>query len=141
MGQPRVVVGIDGSRTSYKALDVAIEEATLREMPLHIVVAWQLVSPAIATETPVVVEHIVRHNEQILERALDMLDVCHADRVTASGELVNGDPVSTLLTAAEGSVLLVIGSSGTSNRPEPYLGSTARELVHRAPCPVLVVPA
>jgi len=140
MGQPRIVVGVDGTRTSFSALRVAIEEARLRRLPLHIVVAWQLASPDIAVETPPVVEHIVRHNEQILEQALNMIDEYDSARVMVSGELVNGDPVATLRTAAEGSMMLVVGTGGDRRRDESSIGSVAHELVHQAPCPVLVVP-
>jgi nucleotide-binding universal stress UspA family protein len=141
MGQPRIVVGIDGSPTSLAALREAVEEARLRQLPLHIVVAWQLVSPDIAVESPPVVEHIVRHDEQILEEALNAIAADDAAQITVTGELINGHPIATLLAAAEGSTLLVVGSAGTSGRAEPYIGSVAHELVHRAPCPVLLVPA
>jgi nucleotide-binding universal stress UspA family protein len=141
MGEPRIVVGIDGSRASFAALHVAVEEAKLRQVSLHIVVAWQLSSPDIAVETPQVVHHIVRHNEQILEAALNEIGDYDSARVFVSGELVNGPPVATLLAAAEGSALLVVGSCGTSDRAEPYLGSVAHEVLHHAPCPVLLVPA
>src|SRR3974390_2541659 len=123
MGQPRIVVGIDGSPSSFAALREATEEARLRRLPLHIVVAWQLASPDIAVETPPVVEQIVRHDEQILEEALGMIDAHDGAQVMVSGELVNGHPVATLLTAAEGSTLLVIGSGGTSGHKEPYIRS------------------
>ncbi len=140
MGQPRVVVGVDGSRTSFVALRTAVEEAKLRQVPLHIVVAWQLTSPEIAVETPQVVAHTVRHNEQILEHALSAIDEYDSSRVFVSGELVNGEPAASLLAAAEASVLLVVGSSGTSDRPEPYLGAVAHAVLRRAPCPVVLVP-
>ena len=140
MGQPRIVVGIDGSRSSLAALREAIDEARLRRVPLHIVVAWQLVSPDIAVETPPVVEHIVRHNERILEQAMRTIDAYDAAQVMVSGELVNANPVASLLSAAEGSTLLVVGTGGTSDGTAPSIGSVAHELVHRAPCPVLVVP-
>jgi nucleotide-binding universal stress UspA family protein len=141
MGEPRIVVGIDGSRASFAALQAAVEEAKLRHVPLHIVIAWQLSSPDIAVETPPVVQHTVRHNQQILEEALSTIDEYDSARVFVSGELVNGPPVATLVAAAEGSVLLVIGACGTSDRAEPYLGSVAHEVLHHAPCPVLLVPA
>jgi nucleotide-binding universal stress UspA family protein len=140
MGEPRIVVGVDGSPASFGALRAAVEEAKFRQIPLHIVVAWQLTSPEIATETPSVVRQIVRHNEQILEDALNAFDEYDSARVFVSGELVNSEPSAALLTAAEGSALLVVGSSGTSDRPEPYLGAVAHEVLRHAPCPVLLVP-
>jgi nucleotide-binding universal stress UspA family protein len=140
MGEPRIVVGVDGSRTSFAAVRAAVEEAKLRQVPLHIVIAWQLSSPDIAIESPPVVQHVVEHNQEILEQALNAIDEYDSARVFVSGELVNGPPVATLLTAAEGSVLLVVGACGTSDRPEPYVGSVTHEVLHHAPCPVLLVP-
>jgi nucleotide-binding universal stress UspA family protein len=141
MGEPRIVVGVDGSRTSFAALQAAVEEAKLRQVPLHIVVAWQLPSSEIAVGKPGVAHHVVRDNEQILEDALNAIDAFDSARVFVSGELVNGDPVTALLIAAEGSVLLVVGACRTSQRAEPYLGGVAHDVLSRAPCPVLVVPA
>jgi nucleotide-binding universal stress UspA family protein len=141
MGRPRIVVGVDGSRTSFAALHVAVDEAKMRQVPLHIVIAWQLAAPDIAVESPSVVRHAVEHDQQILEEALRAIDEYDTARVFVSGEVINGHPVATLLDAAEGSLLLVVGACGTSDRPEPYLGSVARDVLHHAPCPVLVVPA
>ena len=38
----RVVVGVDGSAASLAALDVAATEAALRNVPLHIVYAYDV---------------------------------------------------------------------------------------------------
>ena len=38
---PTIVVGVDGSDSSRQALDWAVEEATRRQLSLHLLSAWQ----------------------------------------------------------------------------------------------------
>src|SRR5512133_1770578 len=38
---PNIVVGVDGSISSGEALHWAVEEATRRRLPLHVLSAWQ----------------------------------------------------------------------------------------------------
>ena len=48
-----MVVGVDGSETSRRAFDFALEEARLHDAPLHVMFCWQLkdlgVIPAMRT--------------------------------------------------------------------------------------------
>jgi nucleotide-binding universal stress UspA family protein len=52
-----------------------------------------------------------------------------------------GDPVTEILRMAEdgASDLIVMGTHGRSGIKRALLGSVAENVVHRAPCPVLVV--
>jgi nucleotide-binding universal stress UspA family protein len=65
------------------------------------------------------------------------------DRV---GVLVNeivaqGSPVSTLLQAARDAEMVVVGRRGHGGFMGLLLGSVATQIVHHAPCPVVVVSA
>jgi nucleotide-binding universal stress UspA family protein len=140
MSDQLVVVGVDGSPASLAAMHAAYEEARLRHARLHVVIAWQLTWSEIAIETPVVVRKIVEHNTQILESALAAVDHGRADGVDVSGELRNGHPATELLEAAADATLLVVGSAGISALPGALMGSVAYAVIHRAKCPVLVVP-
>jgi nucleotide-binding universal stress UspA family protein len=57
----------------------------------------------------------------------------------ASGEIVVGDPANELSYAANEFDLLVTGARGYGPFRRVMLGSTSSKLVHRAPCPVLVL--
>jgi nucleotide-binding universal stress UspA family protein len=49
-GTPRIVVGIDGSPEAGAALRFAIAEATLRDVPLRVVCAWEPLTSAYVGE-------------------------------------------------------------------------------------------
>ena len=140
MLKPQIVVGVDGSPASIAALHAAVEEARLRRAPLRVVTAWQLTYSEIAIETPTVVQKIVEHNAQIVERALASIEAGERADVEITSELLNGHPAAELLAAASDATLLVVGARGTSGIAGTLLGSVAHAAVHHARCPVLVVP-
>jgi hypothetical protein len=57
--------------------------------------------------------------------------------------LMRGDPTAELLAIAreEDAELLVVSTGGMGTASPALLGGTASALMHRAPCPVVVVPA
>ena len=140
MTESRIVVGVDGSPASLAALGAAFDEARLRHAALHVVTAWQLTYSEIAIETPLVVQRIAEHNSQILRSAVESIDADRKSGVDVTSDLVNGHPASELLAASEGATLLVVGTRGTSGLTGALIGSVAHALIHRATCPVLVVP-
>ena len=54
--------------------------------------------------------------------------------------VTTGGPAATILRAAEAADLVVVGSRGRGGLKGLILGSVSRQVVHHAPCPVLVVP-
>jgi nucleotide-binding universal stress UspA family protein len=54
--------------------------------------------------------------------------------------VVEGHPAETLLHAATGAELLVVGSRGHGTFAGILLGSVSHYCVQHAPCPVVVVP-
>ena len=70
-----------------------------------------------------------------VQRALTQLGVdVTLDRVDGS------DPPGAILAAADTSTVIVVASSPWPDGPGNWY-ATARHLIRRAPCPVLVVPA
>lgn len=136
-----VVVGVNGSAASTRALCWAANEARLRNARLVVVHAWtplfvgELTS---VSSTPDADAAIERAAAETLTRA--------ADHVGAPGagpkpepELVRGDAADALLDAATRASLLVVGSRGRSAVAGLVLGSVSTRCVHEAPCPVVVV--
>lgn len=64
------------------------------------------------------------------------------ERLAGTGRVLSGPPASTIAEASEaaGADLLVAGSRGYGALLRVLAGSVSTQLVHRAPCPVLVVP-
>ncbi|HEX8690159.1 MAG TPA: universal stress protein [Solirubrobacterales bacterium] len=75
--------------------------------------------------------------EKILTEAVNSVDPALA----ATSQRLDGDPATTLAEAcSEDTDLLVVGSRRYGPVTRTLLGSVSTELVHRAPCPVMVVP-
>jgi nucleotide-binding universal stress UspA family protein len=64
------------------------------------------------------------------------------ERLAATGRALAGTPGSTIAVACEeiGADLLVAGSRGYGPVMRVLIGSVSTQLLHKAPCPVLVVP-
>ena len=131
-----VVVGVDGSAGSRQALRRAAVEAIAHHATLVVVMVWGLFDqPGHGSFDP--------HHDA--GRAQDTLEEIVDDEVTTPQpdtvlQVVNDLPARALLEAGRGAWLLVVGSRGLGGFQGLLLGSVSQQVVHHAPCPVLVVP-
>jgi len=134
----RIVVGVDGSAAAFRALRWAAEEAGRRSGELLVVHAWQVPAMVITPFVPTVPVDA----EEMRSAAQDTLDqaVRHVDPGAVVARLVEGQAAEALRAAAEAADLLVVGSCSYGKVAATILGSTTRACVHRAPCPVAVIP-
>jgi len=134
-----VVVGVDGSESSVRAVAAAFEYAALFGVSLVAVHAWgpdrpvdrhgafRLVDWAqVESEARAVV------GEGIAGWAVDYPDV-EVDQC-----LERSSPGRVLLEWSRRAQLVVVGSRGRSRIRGVLLGSTSQNLLHHAPCPVMV---
>lgn len=136
----RIVVGIDGSAGSARALRWALEEAGLRQARLQAVQAWHIPFTDYGIYAPTVDPAIFETaGRQVLDEAVDAVD---ASALPAPIErlLVLGNPGSVLLEAAKGADLLVVGARGVGGFAGLLLGSVSQQVAHHSPCPVVIVP-
>jgi len=138
----KVVVGVDGSEGSRKALRWAAAEATARGDDLELVHVWeppQAYAPFGLGAYPLDPEPIRDAAKSLLEGL-----VSEARELTSGidvrGELVEGPPAQALLDHAGTADLLVVGSRGLGGFKSLLLGSVSQQVVHHAPCPVVIVP-
>jgi nucleotide-binding universal stress UspA family protein len=124
-----VVVGADGSAASQAAIALAFEEATLRDVPLVAVCALADSSGRLGG---------VRQMEEEFSRIMTVQEKEHPE-VTVLRQVAVGSPRPTLLAAAAGAQMLVIGSHGLGGPEGMSLGSVVHALLHHSPCPVAVV--
>jgi len=140
--KPFIVVGVDGSDQSIKALEWAVRHAQLLGADVHAIGAWEV--PSTIWVTPAHVEGDYARDaaeafDKTLTEALERLGNDATD-VTIHTRLVEQKPSKALHDAANGALSLVIGSHGRGNTfPGMHLGSTASYCVHHAPCPVVVI--
>lgn len=133
-----VVVGVDGSDSSLRALQWAAREAGARGGTVEAITAWRWDVPGggLTGEGPADMEARDRA-AQMLEQAVAALT---GDTPVAT-EVVEGRPAEVLANASRDADLLVLGSHGHSRVWTTVLGSVAEETIRLASCPVVVIPA
>ena len=140
----RIVVGIDGSRHSQRALEWAIREASLRELPLTVVTVYRTMvgywGGAVAfPEDHALAEKAAKQAQEATDKALALAGDDGPEKVTV--EVVSGLPAEELVTASKDADILVVGSRGTGGFARLLLGSVSTQVAHHAHCPVVVIPA
>jgi nucleotide-binding universal stress UspA family protein len=133
-----IVVGVDGSEPSRRALAWATRQAKLTGATVHAVIAWE---PPIAFGFEPVVGlgwDFAADALKALEQVVD--ETVGPDRtVDVRASAIEGRPAPVLIQAAETAELLVVGHRGRGAFPGMTLGSVAVHCVQHASCPVVVV--
>ncbi|MFD8058368.1 universal stress protein [Streptomyces cyaneofuscatus] len=136
----RIVVGVDGSDPSIKALRWAVRQAELTGDTVEAVNSWEYPATSWASMMPGLPEDfdpqalaLVSLNEA-LEEALGAEGAAAVSKI-----VVIGNPAQSLLDRAQGASLLVVGARGRSAFKATLLGSVSLHVTQHAPCPVTVV--
>ncbi|MFI5803525.1 universal stress protein [Streptomyces sp. NPDC051561] len=133
----RIVVGVDGSDPSVRALRWAARQAELTGAELVAVTGWEFpawsgLTAEAATFNP---EHLAA--QTLTETVTRALGPGVASTVTQ--QTVQGRPAEALLARAEGADLLVVGARGYTGLKAAVLGSVSLHVVQHSPIPVTVV--
>lgn len=139
----RIVVGVDGSEHSVRALRWAIAEAALRNDTVEAVISWSY--PVTAADgfggatTFFDASELQDSARQTLDTAI--AEACpDADADAAIVRtVVEGSAGHALVDASRGAALLVVGSRGHGGFAGLLLGSVSTQCVHHAHCPVTVI--
>lgn len=138
-GTPRrageIVVGVDGSETSMRAVRWAAAEAASTGAPVRIVHAWHW--PMFAEiAAPEIFDALAAKADALLaEVAADP----SLEGLTVEVEAVNGGAAQSLLGHDADAALFVVADRGRGAFKRVVLGSTCRQLTHHATAPVVVV--
>ncbi|WP_326698538.1 universal stress protein [Streptomyces sp. NBC_01754] len=136
----RIVVGVDGSDQSIKALRWAVHQAELTGDTVEAVNSWEYPATSWASMMPGLPEDFdpqavatVALNEA-LEEALGAEGAARVEKV-----VVIGSAALTLVERSKGASLLVVGARGYSGFKATLLGSVSLHVTQHASCPVTVV--
>lgn len=131
-----IVVGIDGSEHSLRALRWALDEAEVRGARVRAVLCWSYLG---LPNSELGVGTTEESAMAALEAAVTPVagDRLHLVDLTP----VNDLPVAGILDQAATAALMVVGSRGRGGVRGLMLGSVSRTVVERSPIPVVVVPA
>jgi nucleotide-binding universal stress UspA family protein len=136
-----VVVGVDGSEVSARAIDFAMDHASRLGTPLVVLHAWWLefVDGVIVTTV----------NSPEWLRARERIDLTVAESLAGRRErypevevltrTVSARPAAALIEASRDASLVVVGSRGRGGFAGLLLGSVSREVLMQAAAPVAVV--
>ncbi|MFG2352088.1 universal stress protein [Streptomyces sp. NPDC048521] len=138
VSRPRVVVGVDGSPSSYEAVHWAVRYAALVGGTVHAVAAWEL--PGLYGWSAPAVDMDLDQDEARQRMARELTETLGADAAaTLSTHVAHGNPAEVLLRAAEGAEVLVVGSRGRGGFARALLGSVSQHVAQHAGCPVVIV--
>jgi nucleotide-binding universal stress UspA family protein len=134
-----IVVGVDGSEASLRAVDWAADEATLRGAPLRLVYAslWE------RYEGTSIAEDLAKPDEQVM--AEDVVDTAarrarrRQPELDVSAEVLAEEPEYALVRESRSASMLVTGTRGRSGLAEALLGSVSLIVAGHAQCPMVVV--
>jgi nucleotide-binding universal stress UspA family protein len=142
---PGIIVGIDGSHRSTRALEWALKEATLRHaritvLTIHSVAAspWTGNPMRLGADSDEQ-EKMLHAAEELTHKVTDQLGESRPDSVTVRA--ISGFPAKELIEASRDAGLVVVGSRGAGGFARLLVGSVSSQVVGHAHCPVVVVPS
>jgi nucleotide-binding universal stress UspA family protein len=141
---PGIVVGIDGSGHSRRALTWAVKEAAVHQVPVTVVTVH---SPAVGyfgtvsyySEDQLLTKRARDAAREEADAVIDQLGRPAPPQVNI--QAVAGNPAQELLIAAKDADLLVVGSRGAGGLARLVMGSVSSQVAQHAQCPVVIVPA
>lgn len=135
----KILVGLDGSKNAFKALEEGIRLALFYKAELYTVSVEEIPRfPETISEVEGEKEFEESKYKEIIEKAQNM---AAAQNCPINSHILVGHEVKMIIEFIRKNKidLLVIGFMGVSAVYERVMGSTSASLVRMAPCSVLVV--
>ena len=139
---PGIIVGVDGSGHSQRALEFAMKEAALRHAPLTVLTVHETIrgwfgGVARFPDDAELTEKAQVAAQAEADKVLAGLGESRPESVTVKA--VNGFPVEELINAGHDADMIVLGSRGMGGFTQLTMGSVSSQVAHHATCPVLIV--
>jgi len=141
---PGIIVGVDGSDNSRRALGWAMHEAVQHHLPLEVMT----VEPGPVRPVTGIywgVRPGNSFNPELAQQALQKFVDSVASEIDGTVpeitlSVARGEVAEELIKASRDADILVVGSRGSGGFSRLLLGSTSSQVTHHAACPVVVVP-
>ena len=140
----RIVVGVEGSGYARAALIWALEEAHHRDAIVEVVTCY---SPTYVPAAPDLgyvpldsfdlAAEVEKMQGEVIDSAVEASEF--GDQVKVRRTLQKGRPADTLMKAAVGAAMLVVGNRGRGGFAGLRLGSVSQAIAHHSPCPLVIV--
>ncbi|MGC2191245.1 MAG: universal stress protein [Candidatus Dormiibacterota bacterium] len=137
-----IVVGVDGSSSSHRALEWAVLEAEVHGNPVLAISTYMI--PALMTAAPG-----FTFDPRNMEELADQCRVALASEIAAVSKghpavaiepkVVQGPAALALIEASAAAFTLLVGSRGHGGFVGLLLGSVSQQCVSHARCPVVVI--
>jgi nucleotide-binding universal stress UspA family protein len=139
----KILVPVDFSSESQRALDEAIGLAKVFGAEIHLLHCYPLdlaaISRAYGVTTPE--DYVFHLHEAAVQRLSEWRDKVRERKILAEQHVTAQPPFSEVSALAEkiGADLIVMGTRGLGGVKHLLLGSVAERTIRSAPCPVLTV--
>ncbi|CCH32901.1 universal stress protein [Actinosynnema sp. NPDC047251] len=139
-----ILVGVDGSPASRKALKWALEHAKRSGETVEATMAYAAQEGLVPANTmglnPYGETPHRRHPARDLHSIVEDVRATVPDAPSVAEVTVTGDAGTALSEASRQADLLVVGTRGHGRLAEVFLGSVAADCLRHTACPVVVVP-
>jgi nucleotide-binding universal stress UspA family protein len=133
----RIVVGLDGSAGSLRALRWAGRISDAIDVRIDVLACWQF--PHVGSDDLPIPAY--RHDVDVEHSATQAIDEIFGDRRPEGLRILvrQGPPEQVLTAAGVGAEMLVVGSRGRGSFASVVLGSVSIHCAEHATCPVVII--
>ena len=141
---PGIVVGVDGSPNSERALEWAVRQAAALQVPVTVIAVHEVARsywggiPVIGPADTPLLNKLHQAAEEMTHRAVSR--VGDARPASVHVRAVDGFVVKELVDASRDADMVVVGARGGSGFTRLLMGSVSAEVVQHSECPVVIVP-
>ncbi len=141
---PGIVVGVNGSPHSERALEWAMKHAAALHVPLTALAVHEVPKsywggiPVVGPADEVVLAKLRQAAEEMTQRVASRLGDAGPPEVTVRA--VSGFVVRELVSDSRNADLIVLGAHSVSAFARLVSGSVSNEVVEHSACPVVIVP-
>jgi len=139
----RIVVGVEGSGGAKAALRWAVREAQYRDAIIDVVTTYASTYVPASPDFNYVPLDPVNLEAEVHKMQGHVIDEAVAElggtTIEIRRRVLRGRPADTLITVAEGAMMLVVGSRGRGGFRGLLLGSVSQTIAHHGTCPVVIV--